>query len=69
MTPTPLLDQGNALFAAGAPLTLAQVKQLDALCEQAIGPEAEYLGDLWSAALLHCTPEALDFMTTLEDDA
>ncbi|MBX9561582.1 hypothetical protein FKF73_02595 [Aeromonas hydrophila] len=63
-----LLEQASALLAEDGPLTLAQAKALDALCEQARGDEADMLGDLWEAAMLSADEEALHFMTTFEDD-
>lgn len=64
-----LLDQANALFEKGDLLTLADVQSLETLCAQASGKEAEYLGDLWSAALLNSDEQAFAYMTQIEDEA
>ena len=64
-----LLDQANALFEKGDLLTLADVQALEALCAQATGKEAEYLGDLWSAALLNTDEQGFAYMTRVEDEA
>lgn len=64
-----LLDQANALFESGEPLTLVEVQRLEALCAKAKGKEAEYLGDLWSAALLNSDEQAFAYMTHVEDEA
>ena len=64
-----LLEQANALFESGDLLTLDDVKTLASLCAKASGKEAEYLGDLWSAALLNADEQAFAYMVGMEDDA
>ncbi|MNG96936.1 hypothetical protein D3C72_1684030 [compost metagenome] len=64
-----LLATANTLFEKGDLLTLADVQTLEALCAQASGKEAEYLGDLWSAALLNSDEQAFAYMTRVEDEA
>ncbi|MFM4867239.1 hypothetical protein [Aeromonas caviae] len=63
-----LLEQASALLEGDGPLTLAQAKELDALCEQARGKEADLMGDLWEAAMAVADEEALHYMTTFEDE-
>ncbi|EGR3968117.1 hypothetical protein NMS01_001536 [Vibrio cholerae] len=52
------LEQAQAILSK--PLTLEALQALDDLCEQAIGQEAEQLGDLWEAAMASASPELFE---------